>query len=138
MAKGNLGETPHRSDLNCHEGETRSRVRLCVYPPVLYSCGSLLSIFVEIHFLPRKGPGPLSLATGLMARIWFSHCQDLASSLAGNRSPASSHCRLRSPEIVTKNLYPRPGGAKFSVTLVMLQWNVLACITCFKKINDSL
>ena len=35
---------------------------------------SLLSVFVEILFCKSKGPGPLSLTTGLVARIWFFHC----------------------------------------------------------------
>ena len=34
---------------------------------------SLLSIFVEILSYKAKGPGPLSLTTGLVARIWCFH-----------------------------------------------------------------
>ena len=38
---------------------------------------SLLSIFVGILFCKAKGPGPLPLTTGLVARIWCSHWHDL-------------------------------------------------------------
>ena len=44
--------------------------------PVLVS---LLSIFVGILFSKAEGPGPLSLTTGLAAKIWCSHHHDLAS-----------------------------------------------------------
>ena len=40
---------------------------------------SLLSNFVEILFCKEEGPGPSSLTTGLVARIWCSHCHDPAS-----------------------------------------------------------
>ena len=59
---------------------------------------SLLSVLVEILCRAER-PGPLSLTTGLVARIWCSHCVTWPQSLAGNLSPASSHCRLRLPEI---------------------------------------
>ena len=40
---------------------------------------SLLSIFVGILFCIAKGPRPLSLTTGVVARIWCFHCCDAAS-----------------------------------------------------------
>ena len=40
---------------------------------------SLLSNFVEILFCKAKGPGPLSLTTGLVARIWCFHHHNPAS-----------------------------------------------------------
>ena len=61
-------------------------VCLCVYPYVLYSSPlnkyfttSLLSIFVGIFFCKAKRPGPLSLTTGLVGRIWSFHCRNLTS-----------------------------------------------------------
>ena len=39
---------------------------------------SLLSVFVDILFCKTEGPGPLSLTTGLVARIWCSHYRDSA------------------------------------------------------------
>ena len=40
---------------------------------------SLFSVFVEILFCKAKGPGPLTLTTDLVARIWCSYHHDLAS-----------------------------------------------------------
>ena len=40
---------------------------------------SLLSVFIGILFCKAEEPGPLPLAIGLVARIWCSHCCDLAS-----------------------------------------------------------
>ena len=55
-------------------------VCLCVYSHVLYSffplntlLASLLSVFVRILSCQAKGPGPLSLTTGLVARISCCH-----------------------------------------------------------------
>ena len=59
---------------------------------------SLISIFVEILFCKAKGPGPLSLTTGLVPRICYFHCYDSAQSLAGSPSLAPRHCRLRAPK----------------------------------------
>ena len=106
LAKGNPEEMPHKSNWNCHEGTTQGLplwVCPCVYPRVLYCffllintlLVSLLSIFVEILFCKTEGTGPLSLTSGLVARIWCFHCHHPAQSLAGNLSPAPSHCRLR-------------------------------------------
>ena len=47
-----------------------------LFPPNKYLLASLLSVFVEILFCKSKGPGPLSLTTGLVARIWFFYCCD--------------------------------------------------------------
>ena len=57
----------------------------------------LLSVFVGILFCKAEAPGPLSLATDLVARNWCFHRRNPAQSLAGN--PAPSHCRPRPPEI---------------------------------------
>ena len=55
--------------------------------------------FWGILFCKAKGPGSLSLTTGLVAGIWcFRRC-DPAQTLAGNPSPTSSCCLLRPPEI---------------------------------------
>ena len=62
---------------------------------------SLLSVFVEILFCKAEWPGPLSLTSGLLVRIWCFHYCDPAQSLLGNPGPTSSHCRLRPLEIIT-------------------------------------
>ena len=59
----------------------------------------LLSIFVEILFCKAKGSGPISLTTGLVARIWCFHCHNPAQFLVGNPRPTSRHCRPRPLEI---------------------------------------
>ena len=48
-------------------------------PLINSSLPSLLSNFVEILFCKGEGAGPLSLTTGLVARIWCSHHRDPAS-----------------------------------------------------------
>ena len=52
---------------------------------------SLVSIFVGILFCKVERPGPLSLTTSLVARIWCSHCCD--------PSPALSRCGSRPLEM---------------------------------------
>ena len=47
------------------------------------------SILVEILFCKVKGPGPLSLTTGLIPRIWCSHCQNSASVSGWEPKPRS-------------------------------------------------
>ena len=89
LAKGNPEEVPHESNSNCHKGGTQWLslwVCLCVYPYVLYSSPlnkyfttSLLSIFVGIFICKANRPGPLSLTTGLVGRIWCFHCHNLTS-----------------------------------------------------------
>ena len=41
----------------------------CIFVPSLIL--SLFSVFVGILFCKAKGSGPLSLTTGLVARIWY-------------------------------------------------------------------
>ena len=53
-----------------------------------------LSVFVRILFCKARGPGPLSLTTGLVPRIWYFHRSDPA----GNPSSAPRHRRPRPPE----------------------------------------
>ena len=60
---------------------------------------SLLSVFVEILFCKTKGPGHLSLITGLVARIWGFHRHYPAQFLVGNSIFTPSPCRLRPPKI---------------------------------------
>ena len=86
LAKGNPEEIPHKSNSNCHEDSTQRHswsppmwlsTRILLFFPLLINTlfGSLLSIFVGVLFCKAKGPGPLSLTTGLVARIWCSpHC----------------------------------------------------------------
>ena len=88
LAKGNGEEISHKSSSNCHEGATQQlspslRVSIHTYCTFFLitntSLVSLLSIFVGILYHKAKGPGSLSLTTGLVARIWCSHRHHLAS-----------------------------------------------------------
>ena len=56
---------------------------------------SRLSVLVEIIFCRAKGPGPLSLATGLVARIWCSHRRDPASVSGWEPKPRSRPSRAK-------------------------------------------
>ena len=83
--KGNLEEMSHISDLNHHEGGTFSESthvsihRYCILLPpdkhfpcfYFHLCGN--------SFLQSKRARALSLATGLVARIWHSQCFGLTS-----------------------------------------------------------
>ena len=105
---------PHEGNPTCHEGQLSNSgtfslslpMCLSTYTVHLFlliktSLASLLSVFVEILFCKAKGPGPLSLTTGLGARICcFRRCHP-AQSLVGNSGPAPRHCRSRPPEIRT-------------------------------------
>lgn len=60
--------------------------------------------------MKAEGPGPLSLTTCLVARIWcFHHCYP-AQSLAAGTGSTASHCRLRPPKINTLALCLGPHG----------------------------
>ena len=111
LAKGNLEEIPHKSNSNCPEGATQWLLSLslpmCLLThTVLFSLlintllTSLLCVFVEVLFCKDVGPVPLSLTTGLVARIWYFHHHDLAQSLSGNPSLTLSHGRPRPPKIM--------------------------------------
>ena len=63
---------------------------------------SLLSVFVEIIFSKARGPGPLSLTTNLVARIWCFHYRNLASVFGWEPKPHSSFCRPRPPKIIMR------------------------------------
>ena len=98
---------PHISDLNCHSGATRGfsesacvPIHTCctLYPLKTHThthththtqtlLASLLSVFVEALFCKTKGPKPLSLTTGLEARIQCSQCCDPAPSLGPTQVP---------------------------------------------------
>ena len=105
LAKGNLEETPHISDLNCHKGAT-FWVHLCVYPYVLFSFPpnkhfiSLLSVFVGIHFCRAEGPGPCHWPLVWWLGFGASHCTTQTQSLSGNWKLCFRLLQLRPPEIV--------------------------------------
>ena len=71
---------------------------LCTCPVLFFllvnTC--FTTFFLEILFCKAKGPGPLSLTTGLMARITTTTWPH---SVAGNPSLPPSNCRPRPPEI---------------------------------------
>ena len=79
----------HINDLNCQEGMTQRLflwVCLCVYPHILYSFFPLNKYFtcfttfcLSGNSFLDKGPGPLSLITGLVARIWCFYCCNMVS-----------------------------------------------------------
>ena len=111
-----LEEIPHKSNSNCPEGATQwlslpesahlSIHTYCTFSLLIHTLlASLLCVFVEILFCKDEGPVPLSLTTGLVARIWcFHHC-DLAQSLSRNPSLTPSLCRPRPPEIIQKGIH---------------------------------
>ena len=70
------------------------------FPLINTLLAMLLSIFVEFLFYKAEVPGPLSLTTCLLSRIWCFHHYDPVQFLAGNISPTLSHCRLNPPEIM--------------------------------------
>ena len=93
---------------------------------------SLLSIFVEALLCKVKGPGPLSLATGLAVRSWRFYCPHQPQSVAANPGPAPSRCELRPPENI---LAGKIVQIKFFRTLKMNQR--LERIKGLKKIQGT-
>ena len=49
-----------------------------LFLPIHALLASLLSVFVGTLFCKAEGPGPLSLTTGLVARVWCSRDRDSA------------------------------------------------------------
>ena len=88
---------------------------LCVCPHVLYSfppnkhftCFTTACLCGN-SFLQTWRAKAWSLTTGLVPRIWCSHCHDRPQSLAGNQRPALRSCRLRPPEISNSLFYLLP------------------------------
>lgn len=110
VAKGNLEEMPHISYLNFHEGTIFLSLRLV--PGSIYTYCSLsppnkhFTCFLTFclcgnFFLQSQRARALSLTTYPVARIWCSHHCTWPQFLARNQSPASSHCRLKLPEIIS-------------------------------------
>ena len=114
LAKGNQEEMLHKSNSHYHEGATQwlflslnSPVCLSTHTVVFFLfintlLASLLSVFVEIIFSKARGPGPLSLTTNLVARIWCFHYRNLASVFGWEPKPHSSFCRPRPPKIIMR------------------------------------
>ena len=97
FARGNLEETPHKNNSNCHEGATQG-LSLLVWPcltarAVLFPPDKYCHQFTTFHlcgnsFLQIQRARALSLTTGLVARIWHSHCCDPTSvSESGTEAP---------------------------------------------------
>ena len=109
LAKGNPEEIPHISnkllwgyDSMTHSVSACLSIHMyCTFFFLRNTC-SLLSFFVRILFMKSQRARVLSLATGLVARIWCSHYFYLTQSLARNWRPASSDCRPRPPKIKFK------------------------------------
>ena len=163
MAKGHSEEITYKRNSNCRKGTTQGlslQVCLCVDTYILYFFflintlfASTHSVFVKILFRKAKGPGPLSLAAGLVARTWCSRHRVPPQSLAGNPSPAANHCKLRLLKISvtpqTKDFQPRIPRLDFLIsekpTFIFTKWedapeytdigslgvcSGLVCITC--------
>ena len=92
--------------------QTTTRVLLSLSLPVCLSAHTGLFFlltntgFTIFHlcansFLQSQRARALSLTSGLVTRIWCSHCHNPNLSLARNQSPASSCCRPRALEIKT-------------------------------------
>ena len=56
----------------------------------------LLSVFLEILFCKAKGPGPLSLTAGLVAKTWCSHSLDSAPVCGWESKPRSKLLQAKS------------------------------------------
>ena len=97
--------------------------RTVLFPPNTLLV-SLLSVFVGIPFWKTEETRSLSLTTGLVARIWCSHCCNLASlfNLAGNSSPTSSHWRSRPLEINMIGHSPPLSPHKIIISFFLLFW----------------
>ena len=102
---------PYKSDSNYHEGTTLSLsppMYLHVpyfFPPNKHlTCFTAFCIYVGIHFYTADGPGPCHwplVPGGLMVGFRTLTAAAQPQSLARNRSPPSSHCRSRPPEITS-------------------------------------
>ena len=86
---------------------------------------SLLSVFVEILFCKAKGPGPLSLTTGLVARIYCFCRRHPAQSLVGIPGPAPSFCRPRPPKVTMRD---SDGASEFEFSQCFSKWGELTLI----------
>ena len=89
-------ETQMKCPINLIQTATRARLRdlplslLHAYPHALYSFP--LTCFTTFHLCGNsllQRPGPLSLTTGLMARIWFFHHRKPASLSGWESKPCS-------------------------------------------------
>ena len=82
-----MEEMPHKYDSNCHEVMTQQLslpesgyVSIHTYC-TLVPLNKYFTCFTTFHicrnsFLQGWRPGPLSLTTGLVVRIWYFHCCD--------------------------------------------------------------
>ena len=109
LAKGNLEEMPHISDLNYHAGTTlslSSPVCLATHTLLFFfllintSLVSLLSVFVGILFCKAEGPGPCHWPLVWWLGFGALTAMTQPQSLARNWNPASSCCRPRPLEII--------------------------------------
>ena len=116
LTKGNRGEMFHKSNSNCHEGQTQW-LSLSLSSPVCISTvlffllinallALLLSVFMEILFCKAKGPGPLSLTAGLVARTWCSHSFDSAPICGLEPKPCSKLLQAKSIRDQLCHLFP--------------------------------
>ena len=89
LTRGNLEDMPHKSNSNCHEGTTQGlslwvyRVSVHTYctlflPNQYFTCITTFHL-CWIFVCKAKGPGPFSVTTDLVVRIWYSQHQDPAS-----------------------------------------------------------
>ena len=101
LDKGNLEEMPQIGDLNYHKGVTLSwspllflsTRTLFFFPPNKY-----FTCFTTFHlcgnsFQRSQRTRPLSLITGLAARIWCSHHHDRTSVSGGDLKPCRGYPR---------------------------------------------
>ena len=115
LAKGNPEDMPDKCDSDDHEGATLSPP-VCLSTRTLFPPNKHFTCFTTFRLCENSllhswwaralslVPGPWSLL------VWWLGFSTLAAaartqSQAGNRNPASSHCRLRPPEISTSQFY---------------------------------
>ena len=108
-------EMLHKSDVNFHKGVTQGlseptcvSVHTYCFPPNKHFTCFTTACLCGNSFLQTWRAKAWSLTTGLVPRIWCSHCHDRPQSLAGNQRPALRSCRLRPPEISNSLFYLLP------------------------------
>ena len=128
LAKGNPETYPIKSNSNCHKSRTRPSLSesTCVCPHAIYCFSSKYTRSLLYYFpssrksSPAKQKGQGSCHWPLVLWSEFGALTAVAwpQSLAGNPSPAPSHCRLRPPEISLTHPKCVPGSHPFRIHLI--------------------
>ena len=114
LVKGKPEEIPRISDSNCHEGTAQGlslSLPMCLstYTILFFSLNEYFTCFTTFHlcgnsFWQSQRTRPLSLITGLVARIRCCHHHDRTSVSGGDLKPCRGYPRSF---IITKNWLKR-------------------------------